>query len=65
MTPDPFTKVLGSFCSGLSEKLIWLAEEETPETAQLVAGMLLDAIRETIAHLLLCEYECERILGRA
>lgn len=65
MNADPFTGVLNRFCAGLSEKLVVLAEEPDVELAGYIAGELLDAIRETMANLMLLEAECEWLLRRA
>lgn len=64
MTEDPFTATLNRFCAGLSEKVAVLAEEPDYEMSRVLVGELLNCIRETIANLLLCELECEWVLGR-
>lgn len=60
---DPFTHTLNRFCSGLSEKLATLETEDVRDPGvQLIVGELLNCIRESMANLMLCELECERIL---
>lgn len=61
---DEYTAALNRFCAGLSEKIAWLADEESDEATRPLVEALLDSIRETVANLLLCELECERILHR-
>lgn len=66
MSVDPFTETLNRFCNGMSEKIAYLADiSDDNEGVRLIAGQLLDAVRETVANLLLLELECERILHRA
>lgn len=62
---DVYGQVLGKFCRGLCEKIAALEEEHDPRVVQLVAGGMLDAIREAMANLMLCELECERLVHRA
>jgi hypothetical protein len=59
---DPFTDQLHRFCEGLSEKIVVCAEHADDQGAREVISLLLDAIREAMANLMLCELECERIL---
>lgn len=61
---DQFTATLNRFCSSLSHKIAVLAEEPDNEGVQVLAGELLNAIRETMASLLLLELECESVLHR-
>lgn len=61
---DVYSIVLGKFCQGLCEKIAILEEEHDWRVVEIVAGGMLDAIREAIANLLLCELECERLIHR-
>jgi hypothetical protein len=63
-TFEPFTSVLNKFVAGLAQKIAALAEEPDEAGAQLLAGEMLNVIREMQASLLLLEYECEVVLGR-
>lgn len=62
---DQFTATLNRFCAGLSEKIAVLVAEDPADPAiQILADGLLNAVRETIANLLLIELECEQLLRR-
>lgn len=64
MSPMPeleqFTATLNMFAQDLSAYIE--AADQDQDTSNL--GFLLDGIRQTIAALLLCEFECERVLAR-
>lgn len=59
---DPFTETLNDFCRRMSEKVAICAEENDQDGMETIVGALLDATREAIANLMLCELECERLL---
>jgi len=58
---EQYTAELNRFCRDVSSKVSAFAEGDHHDEV----AMVLDVIRETIANLLLCELECERVLGRA
>lgn len=61
---DVFTTTMNRFCSGLASKIMYLAEQGDDDGVQFLIGGMLDAIRETMANLLLLELECERLIHR-
>lgn len=59
-TLEQYTAALHAFCADLSRKIIGCAE-----AGDLAAvGQVRDVIHETVANLMLCDYECERVLHR-
>jgi len=59
-TLEQYTEALHRFCDQLSE--VVANQADGGDTDQV--AILLDYIRQTIANLLLCELECERVLHR-
>lgn len=59
-----FTETMNRFCAGLAEKIVYCADQDDDAGVRLIVGAMLDAIRETMANLLLLELECERLLHR-
>lgn len=64
MSDDVFTETLNRFCGQMSEKIVYLAEQDDDAGIRTITAGLLDAIREAQANLELCAYECERMLAR-
>lgn len=56
-----FSAALHRFCTGLCEHIA--SHLDDPAAARDCVGDLLDSIREAQATLLLCEFECERLLA--
>lgn len=61
---DQFTEALNRFCSQMSEKVVYLADQDDDDAIRIITAGLLDAIRQAQANLELCAYECERMLAR-
>lgn len=61
---DPFLQVMDRFVDGLCGKIVHTVDHADAEDIPLIVGTILDAVRNSIANLMLVEYECERLLNR-